>query len=137
MKNDFKKVKKENKSPRKRKEHKGDSKLARALRSILDGSILTRENVVRLIPFILFLTAICIIYIANSYYSIKTVRQSIEIRKELKEFENEYLSTKSELMMCSKQSELLLMLDSTGLIESLVPPTKIFVMKENDKAETP
>jgi hypothetical protein len=130
VKNEYKEEEKVKKPKKQRKQPKGDSRVGKALRSVLDGSILTRQNAVRLLPFVLFLTLICIAYIANSYYAEKTLRKADKIRKELKELENEYISTKSELMMCSKQSEVAVMLDSTGVIESLNPPKKIFVKLE-------
>lgn len=110
--------------PRRQRE---ESKVGKTLRSLLDGTILTREHARRLLPFILFLTGLCIAYIANSYYAEKTIRRTNKTMKEIKELENEYLSTKSELMMTSKQSEVATMLDSTGVKESLVPPQKLFV----------
>jgi len=128
QKNEFKQEeKKERKPKRPRKERKGDSAVGKAIRSVLDGSILTRENAVRLLPFILFLTLICIIYIANSYYAEKTIIKTDKIRRELKEIENEFLSTKSDLMISSKRSEVEALLDSTGIVSSLEPPKKIFV----------
>ncbi len=134
MKNEFRTPPEESKGKKKRRKSRGESRVGKALRSVLDGSILTREVVVRLVPYFLFLTGICIAYIANSYYAEKTIRQTIRIRKEIKEQESEYLSTKSELMMCSRQSELAARLDTTGVKESLIPPVKIFV--EEKKKET-
>jgi hypothetical protein len=127
QKNEYKPTTKEKKKGKKPREPKGDSRVGKAIRSILDGSILTRENAVRLLPFVLFLTLLCVIYIANSYYAEKTIIRTDKIRRELKELGNEFISSKSELMICSKQSELAIMLDSTGIIESLEPPKKIFV----------
>jgi hypothetical protein len=133
VKNELKEEKKEKKPKKQRRVGKVDSKVGKALRGLLDGSILTRENAVRLLPFILFLTAICIGYIANSYLAEKTLRKADKIRKDLEELENEYISTKSELMMCSKQSQVVIMLDSTGVVESLNPPKKIFVKSEKTR----
>jgi hypothetical protein len=121
--------KEKKKKNKKEKEPKGDSRIGNAIRSILDGSILTRENAIRLLPFVLFLTLLCIIYIANSYYAEKTIIRTDKVRRELKDMETEFISTKSELMICSKQSELAGILDSTGVLESLEPPKKIFVQE--------
>jgi hypothetical protein len=137
MKNEYKEVKKEKKAPKKRRERSGESRVGKAVRSILDGSILTRQTVVRLVPYFLFLTLICVLYIANTYYAEKTIRQSIRLRKEIKDLESDYLSTKSELMMCSRQSELAEMLDTIGVVESLTPPVKIFVNGEKNEQEKP
>lgn len=130
MKNEYKTEEKPKKKRRKRKRIRGESRVGKAMRSILDGSILTREIAVRLVPFVLLLTVLCVAYITNSYYAEKTIRQSIKIRQEIRNYESEYLSTKSELMMCSRQSELARILDSTGIKESLIPPVKIFVDKK-------
>ncbi|MEI6852530.1 MAG: FtsL-like putative cell division protein [Bacteroidota bacterium] len=117
-------VEKANPKPKKVKE----SRLGISLRTILDGSILTRDAVVRLLPFGIYMAFLIVAYIGNSYYSEKIIRKTSKVRNELKELEYEYISTKSDLMDVSKQSEVAIRLDSlkTGLKESLVPPIKIF-----------
>lgn len=117
------KKKRKAKAPRQREE----SQVGRVFRSLLDGSILTKEQVVKLLPFILFLALLGVLYIANAYYAEKTIRQTNKTMKEIKELENGFLSSKSELMMVSKQSEVARMLDSTGVRESLIPPRKVFI----------
>jgi hypothetical protein len=116
---------------------KKESRLGKAFRSILDGSILTRDNVVRLLPFIFFLTFLIIIYIANSYWAEKTIRQTEKVRKEIKELELEYISVKSDYMVCSKQSSVAVRLDSlySGIKESVIPPKKIFVKIDTVKKQ--
>jgi hypothetical protein len=132
MKNEFKEPVKEKKQKASKKARKprGESRLGKALRSILDGSILTRENVVRLIPFVLFLTGISVFYIANSHYADKNIREANRLRKEINSLEAEFLSTESEKSTVNQQSELAVRLDSTGVKESVIPPTKIFVNGE-------
>jgi hypothetical protein len=105
-----------------------ESRLGISLRTILDGSILTRDAVVRLLPFGIYLAFLVVAYIGNSYYSEKIIRRTSKVRNELKELEYEYISTKSDLMHISKQSEVAISLDSlkTGIKESIVPPIKIF-----------
>lgn len=103
--------------------------LSRPLVSIISGSIFTREEVVRHLPYFLFLAFIALLYIANGYYAEDTVRQLNKAGNELKELRSEYISTKSDLMYISKQSEVANMAEkkSLGLKESLVPPQKIVV----------
>ena len=74
------------------------------------------------------------IYIANSYYSEKIIRKTTKVRNELKELDYEYISSKSDLMHISKQSEVATHLDSlqTGVKESVVPPIKIFENKQTE-----
>src|SRR5688572_10326236 len=78
---------------------------ARKYLKILDGISLSGDKVSSIIPYILFLTVIALVYIANSYYSEKTVRDIDTISKELKTLRSEYISGISELMFYSKQSE--------------------------------
>ena len=129
--------------PKKQKEEKPkrahkESRLGKAFMSIIDGSILTRDNVLRLLPFIFFLTFLIIVYIANSYYSEKTIRQTEKVRKEIKELELEYISVKSDYMVCSKQSSVAVRLDSlrSGIKESVIPPKKIFVKVDSSKTQS-
>jgi hypothetical protein len=131
--NEYKKEipeKKPKKVRKERKQRQSESRVGKAIRSVLDGSILTRENAIRLLPFVLFLTLICVAYIGNSYYAEKTIIKTDKIRKQLKDLEVRFISSKAELMMCSKRSEVSLMVDSIGVIESLQPPKKIFVQEE-------
>jgi hypothetical protein len=128
-KNEFKDIEVEEPVVEKTKPQKPkESRLGISLRSILDGSILTRDAVVKMLPFGLYLAFLIVAYIGNSYYSEKIIRKTSKVRNELKELEYEYISSKSDLMDISKQSEVAIRLDSlkTGLKESLVPPIKIF-----------
>ena len=99
----------------------------KALQSVLDGSILTKEIVIGLLPFVLFLTLIAIVYIANTYYAEKTVIKIERVSKDLKELRYEHITIKSELMFYTKQSEIGKKLKPEGIKESLEPPKKIFI----------
>lgn len=114
-----------------------ESRLTSTFRSILNGEILTRDAVLRLLPFGLYLTFLLILYIANSYNYEKNIRRTSEIRNQLIELEYEYLTTKSDLMHISKQSEIARRLDSlgTGIKESVVPPVKFFEKQSNSKVK--
>jgi hypothetical protein len=128
-KNEFKNIEVEEPVVEKTKPQKSkESRLEISLRSILDGSILTRDAVVKMLPFGLYIAFLIVAYIGNSYYSEKIIRKTSKVRNELKELEYEYISSKSDLMDISKQSEVAIRLDSlkTGVKESLVPPIKIF-----------
>jgi len=95
--------------------------------SILRGTILTRKNVIKSLPLILFIVGLIVIYIWNNYMADKKVREISKIKKELKELRSEHITTRSELMYSSKQSEIARRLDTTGIKESVVPPQKIFI----------
>lgn len=101
--------------------------------SILDGSFLTRENLLKQIPFIIFITFLGIFYIANSYNAEKTIIEISRTKKELEELRYEYITTKSNLMFMSKQSEVAYRLVNSQVKESVVPPVKLVTQKTNDE----
>ncbi len=103
---------------------------AKKVMRFLDGSFMAKENVVEMLPFLLFISLIGIFYISIRYYSEKNVFKMNAISNELKELRSEYISTKSELMFKSKQSEVAKAIAETGLKESVVPPKKIVVANE-------
>jgi hypothetical protein len=101
--------------------------LAKGLSSVFSGTFLTNENNVKHLPFIFFLAFIAILYIANGYYADDKIREVNKISNQLKELRSEYISTKSELMFASKQSEVAKSAEKLGLKQPVVPPTKIEV----------
>lgn len=105
---------------------------SRSVASILDGSFLTRENLLKQIPFIIFITFLGIFYIANSYNAEKTIIEIGKTKKELEELRYEYITTKSNLMFQSKQSEVAYRLVNSQVKESLVPPVKL-IHKTSEK----
>jgi hypothetical protein len=97
---------------------------------VLDGSFLTRDNMVNNLPFLFWLFGLGIFYIANSHYAEKTVILTNKMEKEVKELRSDYIATRSELMFASKQSEVARAVQSMGIYESRTPPKKIVVKKE-------
>lgn len=97
--------------------------------SVLDGSFLTRENLLKQIPFIVFITIMGIFYIANSYNAEKTIIEISRTKKQLEELRFEYITTKSNLMFESKQSEVAYKLANSQIKESTTPPIKLISKK--------
>ena len=106
----------------------------RTLHSILDGTLLTRDIFVKYLPFILFLTFLALIYIGNNYYAEKMLMHVGKIKKDLKEYRYQHISTKSQLMNQSKQSEVARRLEMTGIKESRIPPYKIIIDNKTNKS---
>ncbi len=113
--------------------------LAKGLSSVFSGSFLTNESSLKHLPFVLFLSFVALIYIGYNYYADDNIRLENKLNKELKEFRSEYISTKSELMFASKQSEVAKSAEQLDLKEPLVPPIKIVVdsaeLYKNSEAE--
>ncbi|HKL37572.1 MAG TPA: FtsL-like putative cell division protein [Bacteroidales bacterium] len=103
------------------------------LKGLLAGSLLTRERVVRQLPYILFLTLLAFIYIGNRYNAEKIVRENSKLQDEVRELRAKAISTSAELMHLSKQSEVIRLIrqKDLGLEESVTPPRKIVVDKED------
>jgi hypothetical protein len=104
--------------------------MEKPMQKVLGGTFLTKKKVTRLLPFIFYLTFLALLYIANTYYAEKKVREMASIRDELKELRYEYITTKSELMFQTKQSEILKHLQTRGIKESTNPPFKIYIEKK-------
>jgi len=106
-----------------------DNKIGKAVHAAIDGSFFKNEKAVKLLPFALYLTLLTIIYIANSYYAEKSVMEIDRLKKELEELRFQEITTKSDLMHLSKQSEVAKTLEIKGIMESTIPPHKIAITK--------
>ncbi len=99
--------------------------LAKGLSKIFGGGFLSDERAIQHVPFILFLALIAILYIANGYYADDKIREVNRVSNEIKELRTEYISSKSDLMFVSKQSQIAAAVDTLGLKEPVVAPMKI------------
>lgn len=81
-------------------------------------------------PFILFLSALALVYIANSHLAEKKIRRINKLGREIKELKWEYLNVKSELMFRSKMSEVSKAVTPLGLKSLNSPPQKIELEKK-------
>jgi hypothetical protein len=98
-----------------------------SIKEWFDGSIITRDAIVKQLPFILFVSFLGIIYIGNRYQAEKIVRKINKIEKEVKDLRTQSIFTASELMKESRQSEVIKKINKEGLEleESVTPPKKI------------
>ncbi len=119
----------------KEKKEKGNqnSSARKIVRALNFGGLIEKESLVKLMPYILFLTVLAIVYIANSYLAEKKIRNIENMHNELKELRSEYISTKSELMHKSKQSEVAKEVSALGIKESVDPPVKIKITKKDTR----
>ncbi|HEY9045003.1 MAG TPA: FtsL-like putative cell division protein [Ohtaekwangia sp.] len=84
---------------------------------------------VQYLPKIIFVLVLAILYISNTHYAEKTVRDINAIQAEVEDMRADYTTLKSDLMFASKQSEVARKVKDFGLKESLTPPYKIVVEK--------
>ncbi len=97
------------------------------LKYLLDGTLLTKESVVRQIPFLLFWALLAIFYIANRYHAEKLTIEISRLQRQLNDLRSESISIEAELMFIGKQSNVIEMVKQKNLDlkESVLPPRKI------------
>lgn len=89
--------------------------------------------IVQNMPFILFLSAMALLYIANSHLAEKKIRRINKLGREIKELKWEYINVKSELMFRSKMSEVSKSVEPLGLKQLNAPPQKIMIQQNEKK----
>ncbi len=99
--------------------------LAKGLSKIFGGTFLSDDRAVQHVPYILFLGVIAMLYIANGYHADDKIREVNKVSNQIKELRTEYISSKSDLMFISKQSEVAKAVEEIGLKEPVVAPMKI------------
>jgi hypothetical protein len=83
------------------------------------------EWIVKNLPFLLFLSLIAVLYIANGHYAVKNIREINKLDKEVKELHWRFLDAKTDLMLRSKMSEVSQGVSSEGLQIPVTPPLRI------------
>ena len=102
--------------------------LESSVKELLDGRILADKVIRRNIAFILFLTFLGILYIANGYSTVKLYKKKVKMEREVRELRFESITTAARLMFISKQSEVKKRVNEAGLNlqESKEPPLKLY-----------
>jgi hypothetical protein len=85
---------------------------------------------VQYLPKILFAMLIGLIYIGNTHYAEKTTRAIDRAQTEVEDLRADYTTLKADVMFASKQSEVARRVKELGLKESLRPPFKVVVDKD-------
>ena len=116
-------------------EKKGDGMARKFINAINVFSYFDKKSIVQFMPFVFFLTAWAIVYIANSFVAERTIRDIDKTERELKELRSEFITAKSELMYRSKLSEVASAIESKGLKEARIAPKKILLRKSTRSAE--
>lgn len=101
--------------------------LGESMKDLLDGKLLVDTGLRRNIRFIMFLTLLGILYIANGYHTEKLYMEKVALEKEVGELRFEAITTAAELMKLSVQSEVERRIHEAGLdlVQTRVPPVKI------------
>lgn len=99
-----------------------------SMKELLDGRLLADTVLRKNMGFILFLTALGIVYIANGYSTEKLYMQKVNLEKELSDLRFESVTTASELMRLSVPSEVERRVHQAGLdlVQNRVPAVKLY-----------
>lgn len=114
------------------KQKNAKSKKPGFMRELLSGSMVTEQIILRNIWYVLLLTLLAALYIANRFHAEKITRETSRIQRELRELRAESLATSADLMFLSRQSEVYRLVKERGLnLEELkAPPYKLVVDKQ-------
>jgi hypothetical protein len=102
------------------------------LKELMSGSMVTEKIILKNLGFLLLLTLLGALYIANRFHAEKMTRETTRLQREVKDLRAESLSTSADLMYASKQSEVFRLVRERelNLEELLEPPYKLIVDKK-------
>lgn len=113
--------------PEEPKEPKEDGAATAFFRKLFTEGVVSKESATGMLPYLIFLSVLGMIYIANSHMAVKNIRDIDKLNKEVKELSWEYKSLKADLMFKSKQTEVEAKVDTLGLKALIEPPKKITI----------
>jgi hypothetical protein len=100
------------------------------LTKFLTHGFITTDEATRALPFVLFLTFLGMVYIANRHLAEKNIRDIDKLTKEVHELNWEYKVTQADLAYKSTLSEVAKRVDTLGIKESLQPAQKITITED-------
>jgi hypothetical protein len=114
------------------KEKNKKAKTGSFLKELLSGSMVTEKIILKNLGYVLLVTFLAALYIANRFHAEKITRETARLQREVKELRAESLSTSADLNFISRQSEVYRLVKSRGLnLEELKsPPYKLLVDKK-------
>jgi cell division protein FtsL len=93
---------------------------------------LNYQSVVKQVPYLLFLALLAVVYIYNGHNADKLVRQTSKAARELKDLQSEYKSVTGDVLLRSRQSELVEAVKPLGLQELTTEPTVLMDSSEQE-----
>lgn len=108
-------------------------KIGYGFRSIFGGNFFSRKEFLTSFPYIIMLFLFAILYIFNNYLAEKNMIKLEKSKRDLIEFRQEYISSKSDMMDSLKESSIQLKLLEIGVIENSTPPIKLMIQKDSVK----
>jgi cell division protein FtsL len=102
------------------------------LQRMLDFDIkLKSRHISKIVPFIIFLTALAVIYIAHKYWAQKSMIELTRLNREIKDLRIEYVDLKADYTNKTKLSEIQKRSEQLGL-KILTEPQKKLIINKNE-----
>lgn len=115
MSNKFKEKKEEKSTTKKVRK---PNKVARSFMDVLNGNVLTKDYVIQNLPFIVFITALMLVYIGMGYNIDKNTRLINALEEENLDLRTEEIAVKTEYNVVSGQSQVADSTAKIGLVEA-------------------
>ena len=102
------------------------------LKELMSGSMITDKIILKNLWYLLLLTFLGAIYIANRFHAEKITRETTRLEREVKDLRAESLSTSADLTSASRQSEVFRLVKEKELnLEELrEPPFELIVNRK-------
>ena len=96
------------------------------LGSLLSGSILSRSEVRRAYPYMIFVAALAFFYIANIFRTQSIYREHAQLTEQVKELRAKSMTVASERMIATRQSRIMQELERRRIpLEESLAPNKV------------
>ena len=105
-----------------KKERHGFASLLGKLDSASESGL---QKVLFNMPFVLFLVVMAALHIASNHMAENYARRISKAEKDVRQLRWQYMTTTSDLMLKSKQSEVAKVVSTQGIKELRIPPFKI------------
>ncbi len=106
------------------------SKFEKTTKEILGGDFLS-SGTFTMLPYLLYISFLAFIYIANNYLAENKTREINQLQREVKELRFEYIDAKSNLTQIEKQSQISKKLNTKGIKENTEPLKRITIKNED------
>ena len=130
LEDELEREKREKKAQRAAQEKNTAGSATAFFKKLFTEGVVTKEAATEMLPFLLFLSFLCMLYIGNSHMAIKSIRTIDKLGKEVKELSTEYKTLKADLMFKSKLTEVAKQVDTLGIKELVEPPKKIVLSSD-------
>jgi hypothetical protein len=102
------------------------------MKELLSGSMVSEKLILKNLGYISLVAFLLAIYIGNRFHAEKITREMTKLQREVRDLKSESLSTSSDLMRISRQSEVYRQVKERGLgLEELkTPPYKLIVSRK-------